>query len=144
MHKKLIDEATHEQLKEFTKDYLSMLKGTNQELYEEAENILYKEVYGCHFNKWLLDKALAKMENEDGTKGGHWTLDQTTGVANQNGITFDTFNEYDWCYVLNMVYSDYYNAVDNNLNTFVKMAKKFLMDKDAPKGKAYIYYKSMS
>lgn len=143
MHKKMINEATHEQLKEFTMNFLGMLKGTYPELYNEAEDLLYKELYGCHFNAWLLEKALSSMENEDGTKGGHWTIDQTTSVARQNGISFDTFNEYDWCYVMNMIYSDYYNLFDNNVTSYVKMAKRFLMDKDAPRGKAYIYYTSM-
>lgn len=28
-------------------------------------------IYGCHFNKWLLEKALSCMKNEDGNKGAH-------------------------------------------------------------------------
>lgn len=143
MHKKMIEDATHEQLKEFARDYLSMLKGVSPESYKEAEDFLYREIYGCHFNEWKLKCALEKMENEDGTTGGHWTLEETTSVARQNGITFDHFNEYDWCYVMNVMYSDYYNTFSNEASTFVKLSKKFLMDKDAPEGKAYKYYVAM-
>ena len=83
------------------------------------------------------------MVNEDGTKGIHWSLADTTSVAKSNGIVFEKFNEYDWCYVLNMIYSDYYGSVSNDISTYVRMASSFLNDKDAPKGKALKYYLAM-
>ena len=143
MHKKILEAATPEQIKEFVRDTLSMLKATDKDLYDKLEMDLYKEVYGCHFNDWLLECALDKMQNEDGTMGGHWTLEQTNSVAKQNGILFTNFNEYDWNYVMNMMYSDYYGVVSNEVSSYVKLAKKFLMDKDAPSGKAYHYYMAM-
>ena len=39
-----------------------------------------------------------------------------------------------------MIYSDYYGAVPNEVASYVKLAKAFLDDKDAPNGKAFIYY----
>jgi hypothetical protein len=41
---------------------------------------------------------------------------------------------------MNMVYSDYYGAVPNEVANYVKLAEAFLHDKDAPKGKAFLYY----
>lgn len=143
MHEYLIREASDTQLREFASNALSMLKETHHDLYEELEDYLYKEMYGCHFNAWLLKKALSHMENEDGTSGGHWSLDQTTSVAKQYDIKFTDFNEYDWNYIMNMIYSDYYGVVPNDLKTYVYMAKRFLEDKDAVRGKAYHYYMSM-
>ena len=143
MHKKLLKMATEEQLREFADDALSMIKETHHDLYEDLEMYLYKEMYGCHFSDWLLEKATEKMVNEDGTTGGHWTVEQTTNVAKQSGITFDNFNEYDWNYVMNMIYSDYYGAVPNDLASYIKLSKKFLMDRDAKEGKAYHYYLAM-
>ena len=144
MHRNIIEEATHEQLKKFAYRAFDMIKrSVDENTYDEIEIILYKDVYGCQFTKWLLDKALSKMENEDGTTGGHWTLEQTTSVAKSNGIEFIHFNEYDWCYTLNMIYSDYYGAVPNDVSTYVEIAKKFLCDKDAPEGKALRYYLEM-
>lgn len=144
MHSKIIEEASHEQLKKFSYDVFDMLKRTvDEEVYFDIEMELYEEVYGCHFNKWLLDKALCCMENEDGTKGGHWTVEQTNSVARNSGITFDHFNEYDWNYVMNMVYSDYFKTGSGNTNVYVDLAKAFLMDKDAPEGKALKYYLAM-
>lgn len=118
-------------------------KETHHDLYETLEMNLYEEMYGCHFNEWLLKKALKNMYNEDGTTGGHWTLEQTSQVARQSGINFDKFNEYDWNYVMNMIYSDFYGSVSNEASTYVKMSKKFLEDKDAPEGKALKYYLAM-
>lgn len=46
-------------------------------------------------------------------------------------------------YVLNMMYSDYYGAVPNDTNTYIRLALKFLEDKDAKEGKAYCYYMAM-
>ena len=143
MHKHLIKVASPEQLREFADDALSMLKETNPETYKELEKYLYKEVYGLHFNEWLLDEATKGMRNEDGTIGPHWNLEQTNSVAKSNGISFSKFNEYDWNYVMNMMYSDYYGAVPNDTNTYIRLAVKFLDDKDAKEGKAYCYYMAM-
>lgn len=143
MHKTIIKDASNEVLREFVIDALSMLKETNPSTYEDLELHLYKMVYGCHFNKWLLDKALSEMENEDSTKGAHWSLEETTNVATKFGIPFDNFNEYDFSYVMNMIYSDYYGSVSDDVRTYAEMARKFLNDKDAPKGKALKYYLSM-
>ena len=143
MHKRLIKSATDEQLREFVDDALGMIKETDHNLYETLEMYLYKELYGCHFCDWKLECALSKMVNEDGTTGGHWNVEQTTQVAKQNDIRFSKYNEYDWNYAMNMLYSDYYGSVPNDVNVYVKMAKKFLEDKDAPEGKALKYYIAM-
>ena len=143
MHKYLLKEASDSQLREFIDDALGMIKETNDELYETLETYLYKEIHGCHFSDWLLQKATKYMANEDGTTGAHWTVEQTNAVARQNGITFEKFNEYDWNYVMNMIYSDYYGAISNDVSSYYKMAKKFLEDKDAKEGKALTYYWAM-
>ena len=141
MHSKIIEDANLEQLKGFAFDVFNMLKRTvDRDVYKDIEMDLYIDVYGHHFTKWLLDKALYYMENEDGTKGGHWNVEQTTMVARSNGIDFKDFNEYDWNYVMNMIYSDYYGSVPNETSVYVKMARKFLEDKDAEDGKALKYY----
>ena len=115
----------------------------NHDLYEDLEIYLYKELYGCHFNAWMLDKATKMMINEDGSIGPHWNVEQTNNVARQIGVEFNTFNEYDWNYVMNMIYSDYYGAVQNDTTIYARLARKFLEDKDAKEGKALHYYLKM-
>lgn len=143
MHRKILEDATLEQTKEFIDRSLRKVKFVDEEMYEDLEHELYVDVYGYHFNAWLLKCALEGMTNEDGTKGGHWTLEETNSVARQNGIEFIHCNEYDWNYVMNMIYSDFYGSVSNETSTYVKLAKKFLQDKDAPEGKALKYYLAM-
>lgn len=143
MHTRIIEDATLEQLKDFAYRALDMVKRIDEDVYDDIEMYLYKDVYGCHFTKWLLEKATNGMINEDGTRGAHWTVEQTTMVARSNGIEFRDFNEFDWNYVMNMIYSDYYGVIPNETSTYVKMARKFLEDKDAEHGKALNYYLAM-
>lgn len=143
MHKKLLQEATEQQVREFADEVIMLLKENDEKLYEEAETMLYKKLYGCHFNKQLSQKAVSCMENEDGSTGEHWSIEQTTDVAKNYGITFDKFNEYDWYYTLNMIYSDYYGSFPNDLSYYVKVSLKFLNDKDSTEGKAFRYWESM-
>ena len=82
-----------------------------------------------------------RMENEDGTVGPHWTIEQTKQVASQKGITYDPV-EFWLC--MNMIYSDYFGVAKklnvNNMDFYVEMSKAFLGDKDAVPGKLYSYF----
>lgn len=72
----------------------------------------YEKEHGPHFNEEHARKAVMKMENEDGTRGPHWSIEETTTLASQYGITLGSkFNRYDWFVALNMVYSDYYSEI---------------------------------
>ena len=74
----------------------------------------------------------ARMENEDGTTGPHWSMGQTDAVANVAGVHVDKLTF--WA-CLNMMYSDYYSvAAKYGLDRpefYADLAKAFLMDKDA-------------
>lgn len=101
---------------------------------------LYVTLFGEHFNKENAQEAVDGMENEDGTTGEHWSFTETTRIASENRVSWETFNEYDWYYVLNMVYSDYCKIFGDDLATYVKLAKAWLNDVDVPEGKAWRYY----
>lgn len=74
----------------------------------------YEAEHGPHFNEEHARKAVSKMENEDGTRGPHWSIEETTTLANQYGVSLgNRFNRYDWFVALNMVYSDYYKVIIN-------------------------------
>lgn len=47
----------------------------------------YEAEHGPHFNEEHARKAVSKMENEDGTRGPHWSIEETTTLANQYGIS---------------------------------------------------------
>lgn len=71
---------------------------------------MYEAINGPHFDEEHARYAVEGMENEDGTKGPHWTVEETTSVANQMGINLksEKHNKWDWYVAMNMIYSDYY------------------------------------
>lgn len=46
----------------------------------------YEAEHGPHFNEEHARKAVSKMENEDGTRGPHWSVEETTALASQYGM----------------------------------------------------------
>lgn len=108
----------------------------------------YERMYGPHFNEECAHKAVKKMENEDGTKGPCWSVEEAERVAAQYGVNLkgEKFNKYDWFVALNMVRSDFYRAVVNmtgndNVKHFVELTKAWLNDKDIESGKMWFYFK---
>lgn len=93
------------------------------------------------FNKRMADEWTAQMQNEDGSKGPHWSMDQVRQVMEQKKIDCD---ETEFFAVLNAIYSDYSAVAQkhgvNKQDFYLDMAKAFLQDKDAVKDKASAYY----
>lgn len=58
----------------------------------------------------------------------------------QYGIKCIGFNRWDLYFVMNMLYSDYYNVLGSDTATYVKMSKAWFEDPDVSEGKAYRYY----
>ena len=90
-----------------------------------------------HFTRKTAEYVVSMMKNKDGTTGEHRNYETTTQVMNGD------FNEADWYYVLNMIYSDYYKSGRSD-DTYIGLAMDFLSDPDAPEGKAKLYYKAMN
>ena len=106
----------------------------------------YELQYGPHFNEEYAHKAVSKMQNEDGSRGPHWSLEESVQIASQYNVNLThNFNKYDWFVALNMVYSDYYKVIMNISNSsstkhFVEFAKAWLNDRDIDEGKMWYYY----
>lgn len=94
---------------------------------------LHCVAYGPHFDEHLAKKAVAGMKNVDGTCGEHWTYEQTSQLADQQGIT----QKADWYYVMNMLYSDYSEIYGSDINMYIRVAKAYMRDPDAPEGKVF-------
>lgn len=88
----------------------------------------------------------AHMENEDGTTGPHWGVDQTTAVAESMGMIWEKVSRPCWWITMNMMYSDYSGVAEKYgvsiAEFYADMARAFLMDKDGPgaKKKLAAYY----
>lgn len=139
MHRGLIKEIVHgtnvehmEMLEKLLVDLIDDLKHSDYHKYKEIEYDLYKSVHGKHLNEKLAHKWVDELENKDGTKGGHWTIEQTNQYAEAN-------NRFDWYVAMNVVYSDFYNPKFDT-NMYVELAKDFIHDKDASECKLLKYY----
>ena len=92
----------------------------------------------------------ARMKNTDGSTGPHWTMEQTTAVAESMGIQALVVPRWAWGVTMNMMYSDYYPvAVEFGLNRpefYAALAKAFLLDKDGPgpEQKLMAYYEHIA
>jgi len=128
------------ELTEILDDHFEELEAVNPSMYWDVIHEFHMIVYGPHFDEECAKYAVSVMQNEDGTMGQHWTIEETTSVGQQNGISFDRFNVWDWYYTLNMIYSDYVAVIGNTPSTYISLAKAWINDKDAEEGKAYRYY----
>lgn len=93
------------------------------------------------FNKRMAEEWTGKMQNEDGSKGPHWRMDQVEQIMRQKNIQCDPA---EFFAVVNAMFSDYSEVAQkhgvNKQDFYIDMAKAFLMDKDAVKDKAAAYY----
>lgn len=83
-----------------------------------------------------------KMQNEDGSRGPHWSMEQAAQVMQQRGYKYEPSA---WYAILNAMYSDFYGVAQKygmagNVEFFADLANAWLDDKDAVKEKAAAYY----
>lgn len=136
---KLLDdpEKRHEAV-ELADNMLTAIKHLDERMYNCLLLKLHTELYGYHFNEHMAKEAVKHMKNYDGTTGEYWTLEQTTNLLSQSGLSF---NKYDWYYVLNMLHSDAGNIFRNDINLYVKYATEvYFKDADADDTKAFKHY----
>ena len=119
----------------------------------KAESPSYKN---CEILSWMyavrkhctekLDRETAAewvhgMENADGTKGPHWTMEKTEEARTQRGISCEPLA---FWVAMNMMYSDYVKAAEkancSSMDFYAYMAKAFLDDKDAADNKIGRYW----
>lgn len=94
------------------------------------------------FTRAIADEWVMGMENEDGTTGPHWTLEQAKQAMAQKEIDGSPV---EFWVALNATYSDLCKVFKkygiNNLDAYVDFAKAFwLYDKDAQPDKLARYY----
>lgn len=118
--------------------------GSTEEVGLYAKTIRRLEKLDCHedepdaaeFDRETAMQWAERMQNADGSTGPHWTMEQTTAVAESMGIQEPVVPRWAWGVTMNMMYSDYYPvAVEFGLNRpefYAALAKAFLLDKDGP------------
>lgn len=127
--------------KEHVQDVVCMLarkvKHTCPEGYNEALAKMYEIAYDGHFSESLARRAVASMKNADGTTGEHWNMPQVREIIKNYGIAI---NEYDFYYVINMLYSDFCKILGSDMAVYINLTKAYINDVDAPKDKALKLY----
>ena len=84
----------------------------------------------------------SSLENEDGSKGPHWSMEQTNTAMAQRHIEADPI---EFFLAMNLTYSDLSKEFKkhniNNLDAYIDFAKAFwLCDKDVGEDKLAKYY----
>lgn len=93
------------------------------------------------FDMQMAQEWTRRMQNEDGTTGPHWTIDQTNKVMEQRGVNEDPVKF--WA-AMNMIYSDFVNVAKklgiSNVDFYTEMTRAFLDDRDVSGDKLAKYY----
>ena len=129
-----IEDASYEDMIELAKETDCFVEEVREHHPEMVDKFLTKVDLALNpdFTKETARYVVSKMKNKDGTVGEHWNYDTTSKVLEAKGYHF---KPYDWYYVLNMMYSDYYKQGRSD-DTYVEMAYDFLSDVDGPEHKA--------
>lgn len=122
------DEIYRQKLKEnpqFDHDMIMMFR---EEMPEEFAEVMQVCAYGKHLDEDTYNRAIALLENKDGTQGAKWSVDS---IREKSGMDFDSKNYtlYDFAYVVNAMYSDY-SSVFTEPSFYLKMARLYLEDVD--------------
>lgn len=99
-------------------------------------------------SKRELKRKERELMNADGSPAPHFRdMEQIRKAAEQVGARYDGYDEAEFAFVANMLYSDYcvalrkYITPERELMAYAELAKAWLDDEDAPEGseKLYLY-----
>lgn len=133
----IIYKATPEQLREVVEDWLHRVKRVDPDMHEELECDLYEKVNGPHFDRYQYDKAMMRRGYYNGSRNPKWTVEQINEYARRQGDRLDRYNEYDLAYEMNTLYDDYYGTLGESADTYYKMSRQKLDNRDGQEGRAW-------
>lgn len=134
MAEELLECASKECLCSFIDWALGEMTSKDPRLAEEMEEKLYVMINGMHFNPWSYKKAISSFSSV------RWNMDDIREVMRDEGIASPKFNEYDFAYVMNMLYDDCSETIGDDSSRYAKMALGFLDGRNAREGKAWLYW----
>lgn len=95
---------------------------------EEYFGTSLEDFFTCHIdNAETYNKFIAVIKNFDGTKGGHWNIEQIKANTRID-FTKTEYTCFDYAYVVNMRYSD--DGQRMNQDSIFESAKDYLEDSD--------------
>ena len=110
-------------------------------LYKAKRNLNGHEAHRGRLSREEAHEWVLHMEHEDGTKGQHWSYEQTTQVLKNKGYDI---NCAEWYAIMNAMHADYCEVAKmfgvDNIDFYAAMAKAWLCDDDAVEDKARQYW----
>ena len=131
-YNKLSDEQRYHIFEEM----YDMLDDKEQDCVDE---LIYVTIHGEHLNDEMAKRWVSNMVHRDGTKGEHFSWETVSTIKRDYDIKDVSVAEL--YAVMNMLWSDYSDILRNDTDTYVRMTKDWLFDKDAREGKTYRYFK---
>lgn len=141
-HYGMYENASKEQLISAMKEAIHAVKAKDPELHEEMEEIVHECLLGPHFDREEYDRASYRMTGRNGSRGPRWTVQEISDYARRNGDRFDRYNEYDLSYAMNTMYEDYNSTMGDSADSYYRMARQYLENRDYPDGRAWRDYRS--
>ena len=124
-----------QKLGDMLSELIYMTKESHPEIYEKYKMCLYGMAYNYKFTKEMAEEIVEDMK----PRGEIWSYDTTTQVKNQYGL--NSINAEDFYIVINSLGNDYGDVISTDeTETYIKMAKAWIDDKDAKENKIWIYF----
>lgn len=120
-------------LNEMLNELICDLKEQNPRLYKEYKKELYEVAYG---NVILEDKAKEIVQKMK-PLGEHFNLENAREIKDDYSIKHSISDVY---LVVNSLYNDYHEILDENNDMYAKMTKLWLNDADSVDDKVYEYF----
>lgn len=114
-------------------DLICDLKEQNPELYHEYK----KELYELAFGKVIIEEKAKEIVHKMEPYGEHYTMENADYIKDKYSIRHNTSDVY---LVLNSLYNDYHDLLEDNDEMYAKMTKLWLNDADSVDYKVYEYF----
>lgn len=124
-----------QKLGDMLSEIIYSMKESHPDLYEKYKMKLYGLAYNYKFTREMSEEIVDNMK----PRAEIWNYETTTQVKNQYGL--NNINPEDFYLVINSLGNDYGDVINTDeVETYVKMAKAFIEDKDAKENKIWIYF----
>ena len=120
-------------LNEMLNELICDLKEENPELYHEYK----KELYELAFGKVIIEEKAKEIVHKMEPYGEHYSMENAEYIKDKYSIRYSTSDVF---LVLNSLYNDYHDLLDENDDTYAKMTKLWLNDADSVEYKTYAYF----
>ena len=121
-----------EKLSEMLEEVMYKLKDYNPECFHKYKMKLYETAYGKVLNEDMAIDWVESMQPE-----ARWTMEETNEVKRQYRV--NDISDIDFYVVMNMMYSDYHDILNEDVGKYVEFTRAWLNDADAGEGKLYNY-----